>query len=563
MKNIFSGILVLLSLALISIGSQVSRLEKYTPFDSPEFCSQNITSTCNTTLSYIDELNYAIRPRLAELVTSPYFKYFKLNMDKQCKFWNAEHFCATENCAVEILSPSQYNWSDITNEDLKPSKLGQIRKPDTTTMNAGTTDEVCDALDYTHIDDDLQCVYVNLVDNPERFTGYGGAQSIDVWKAIYSENCFPNTNPMSMTIDGEVEKCTEKNLFYRLISGMHASIAVHLSNEYLSAKSGEFEPNLRVFMERVGSFNDRLSNIYFNYALLGQSIAKLSELISIGDSIKSHLSISESKPDLLTNTEYHEYEELLESILEDLSANTLFDTSTLFNPEKVPAGLKDEFRSRFKNVSSIMDCVGCDRCRMWGKLQTTGYGTALKILFESEDPVNAPKLKFSRIEIVALFNTFDRLSKSIESINNFKQLYLEHLEDVKKGVANFGEYEKTHGHGDLDFPFFKTPSLYKSKDSVSSNSESLVKATKEATDSKKTKKPRQPQSLKDQFALAFEEYMNAVRFVLNSYVEFPSTVYKYVLVKTSIAWDEFIGTRKYRYADQFPLQSEDAVNIDV
>lgn len=28
-----------------------------------------------------------------------------------------------------------------------------------------------------------------------------------------------------------------------------------------------------------------------------------------------------------------------------------------------------------------MDCVDCDKCRLWGKLQTHGIGTALKILF--------------------------------------------------------------------------------------------------------------------------------------------------------------------------------------
>ena len=28
-----------------------------------------------------------------------------------------------------------------------------------------------------------------------------------------------------------------------------------------------------------------------------------------------------------------------------------------------------------------MDCVGCEKCRLWGKLQVLGLGTALKILF--------------------------------------------------------------------------------------------------------------------------------------------------------------------------------------
>ena len=47
--------------------------------------------------------------------------------------------------------------------------------------------------------------------------------------------------------------------------------------------------------------------------------------------------------------------------------------------------LKEEFKARFRNVSRIMDCVGCDKCRLWGKLQTSGLGTALKVLFSYDD----------------------------------------------------------------------------------------------------------------------------------------------------------------------------------
>lgn len=31
--------------------------------------------------------------------------------------------------------------------------------------------------------------------------------------------------------------------------------------------------------------------------------------------------------------------------------------------------LKAAFREKFRNISKIMDCVGCDKCRLWGKLQ--------------------------------------------------------------------------------------------------------------------------------------------------------------------------------------------------
>jgi hypothetical protein len=47
--------------------------------------------------------------------------------------------------------------------------------------------------------------------------------------------------------------------------------------------------------------------------------------------------------------------------------------------------LRDEFKHNFRNVSRILDCIGCDKCRLWGKLQISGLGTALKILFELDD----------------------------------------------------------------------------------------------------------------------------------------------------------------------------------
>ncbi len=83
--------------------------------------------------------------------------------------------------------------------------------------------------------------------------------------------------------------------------------------------------------------------------------------------------------------------------------------------------LKEDFRARFRNVSRLMDCVGCDKCRLWGKLQTAGYGTALKVLFESDnDSGELPVLK--RTELVALFNTYARLTSSLTAIQKFRAM---------------------------------------------------------------------------------------------------------------------------------------------
>ncbi|RUP37946.1 hypothetical protein BC936DRAFT_138432, partial [Jimgerdemannia flammicorona] len=40
-------------------------------------------------------------------------------------------------------------------------------------------------------------VYVNLLENPERFTGYAGASSARVWKSVYEENCFNIVHKMT------------------------------------------------------------------------------------------------------------------------------------------------------------------------------------------------------------------------------------------------------------------------------------------------------------------------------------------------------------------------------
>lgn len=60
-----------------------------------------------------------------------------------------------------------------------------------------------------------------------------------------------------------------------------------------------------------------------------------------------------------------------------------------------------------------MDCVGCEKCRLWGKLQVQGLGTALKILFsghqfDDNDFYIMNDFHLKRTEIVSLFNGFAR-----------------------------------------------------------------------------------------------------------------------------------------------------------
>ena len=36
------------------------------------------------------------------------------------------------------------------------------------------------------------------------------------------------------------------------------------------------------------------------------------------------------------------------------------------------ADLRRQLQTHFRNITSIMDCVGCEKCKMWGKLQLLG-----------------------------------------------------------------------------------------------------------------------------------------------------------------------------------------------
>ena len=93
-----------------------------------------------------------------------------------------------------------------------------------------------------------------------------------------------------------------------------------------------------------------------------------------------------------------------------------FQCIFIFFNKKMFIILKRQVQMKFRNITKIMDCVGCDKCKLWGKVQTLALGTALKILFSGkqigpESTVNAnskQSFQLSRFEIVALFNGFAR-----------------------------------------------------------------------------------------------------------------------------------------------------------
>lgn len=109
--------------------------------------------------------------------------------------------------------------------------------------------------------------YIDLTFNPERYTGYRGEAAQRIWRAIYQENCFLSTSNRTPAAAGGNRHdhygpfsldslCYEERMFYRAISGLHASINIHLSAHYLhSSVTDQFAPNLQEFLTRFrGTF---------------------------------------------------------------------------------------------------------------------------------------------------------------------------------------------------------------------------------------------------------------------------------------------------------------------
>lgn len=389
-----------------------------------------------------------------------FFSYYRLNLyNKVCPFWNDETgLCGNIACAVNTID-SQEDLPPVWRiEELgklqgprahHPGRQQQKERPSARPLqgdlgdNVGEScvleyDDECDERDYCVPEDEGALAkgdYVSLIDNPERFTGYAGEGAHQVWDAIYRENCFvkPFSSPSSQLAplhglqiqaandfrnvlhrehpqpQPDDEECLEKRVFYRVISGMHASISTHLCWEYLNNTTDEWGPNVQCYKDRLHNHPERISNLYFNYALVSRAVAKLHGYLQ-----DYKFCSFDPEQDLVTKQQ-------VTALTEKLHSHApIFDEAVMFQDEYA-VDLKEDFRQRFRNVSRLMDCVGCDKCRLWGKLQVNGYGTALKVLFEYDEN-NADKTPpLRRTELVALINTFARISNSLSAVRNFRQ----------------------------------------------------------------------------------------------------------------------------------------------
>ncbi|KAH9935323.1 endoplasmic oxidoreductin [Fomitopsis serialis] len=381
-------------------------------------CERHLTGPIETTLcdyETIESVNDELFNQLHALVETPFFKYFRVDLYRDCPYWEENGFCANRECGITTVDESEIpeKWRAAALSKLeKPSKGEVIRLPGCYYRDS----------DYCFLDDPLDGDYVDLTLNPERFTGYIGPSAHRVWSAIYSENCFGLSQhavlnepvPDIVRADGE---CLEQRVYYKIISGLHTSISTHICHDMMDQTTGQWGPDLQCFINRVAAYPERLQYLYFDVVLLLRAVARLGPYLSAYD----YCGTDDHEKGVHLETH-----ERLERVIDVATAVGKFDETVLFRGENANVHVEGEFKEHFRNVTRIMDCVGCDKCRLWGKVQTTGVATALKVLFELDekalDPSANPNL-LQRSEVVALINTLHRFSESLAAVNDFRKLW--------------------------------------------------------------------------------------------------------------------------------------------
>ena len=194
---------------------------------------------------------------------------------------------------------------------------------------------------------------------------------------FYRSHSIRRKNPYAAMIPyhdmTQNEVCLEHRVFYRMISGLHSSINIHLCGNYLlSEKSsmgfvsptGVWGANMEEFERRFSpqtTDNEGqhwLRNLYFAYLVELRALAKAAPYLRNEEYFtgrdKEDREVRVAVKDLL-------------NVIESFPSH--FNESVMFSGGTSSVKVKNEFREKFMNISKIMDCVGCDKCRLWGKLQ--------------------------------------------------------------------------------------------------------------------------------------------------------------------------------------------------
>ena len=393
-------------------------------------------SECCCSFSELEETNVdSVHPLLKRIVQTPYFSHFKVDLCSECQLWDDSPLCMLRDCSVcECEQPPDWASDTLPLPPTGPDPGCQhVEDRIVTTVNpvfASSDDGLWQTPEspvspFPSLIEGDGSVVVDLKLNPERYTGYSGASAENVWSAVHSTNCFQEPSPPSShnpqeggTEGGDNEHCMlpmEQRLYNRIISGLHSSISLHIAHSYCveldQERAGEcrhWGRNAAIAYERVLDHGDRLENLYVAFAMMLQAV------------VKAGTAITAAVPSEDPNLE-NSLTEWTNVLLPEITRMAHSCPQKMIDESQLHLGgseSRSELQYRFRHLQQIMQCVGCDRCKLWGTLQTLGIGTALRVLYHDDHKV---ELQLSRQEAVALVHTLERFSSALLYAHEFQQ----------------------------------------------------------------------------------------------------------------------------------------------
>ena len=344
-------------------------------------------------LTQVIKNNQKLCDSLEKLKKTLFFKIFKINLDPECSVFRQEMICRDTACQICECSnnevPRVWKQPQGINEDI----VTTIDDPFNKWVEKFNVDSK-----HWLLKEDIDPkdgAYINLLKNPEGYTGYRGAH---IWNAIFKENCFSESYS---------NLCVEDKIFSNIFMGWLVNTNFQIGCNFRNRETNNTYINVSYVTKKYLYHKDKIDNLLFLYSLMIKAVNKAVPLLLEYDYRSGNK--TEDQMTYKYTKEIFRYELLNIDLIEESFQEIYSHFEKFTNSQKI-----SELIIRFRNISSIIDCVTCSKCRMHAKLEVFGIATMLKIIFTSS--TEELKKSMSRNELVAFINLFAKLSKSVNNL---------------------------------------------------------------------------------------------------------------------------------------------------
>ena len=352
--------------------------------------------------------NQKLCDSLQKLRQTLFFKIFKINLEPECSIFHQEMICRDTACQICECSNNEVPRVWKQPKGIDENIVTQIDDPFNKWVEKFNIDskqwllkEDIDPKDGT---------YINLLKNPEGYTGYKGSH---IWNAIFKENCF--TEKYSSL-------CVEDKIFSNIFTGWLSVTNFEIGCNFRNRNTKAKYVNITYVTSKFLYQKDKIDNLFFLYSLILKAANKAVPFLleydySSGNNTEDKMTLS-----IIKEIFRHELKNFDE--IED----TFKDAYVKFE-NFIYSNMISELIIRFRNISSIIDCVTCSKCRMHAKLEVFGIATMLKIMFAKSN--EELKESMSRNELVSFINLFAKLSKSVNNVKMVNDMIKKAHRDFK------------------------------------------------------------------------------------------------------------------------------------